>query len=222
MTYEYTDIKSDSQATDGNTTNQPTSTPHNIAKNNFDITNPFSEPKVKNSEQESGKQAASPTPASEPQVTFADIVKQKQFGSLAKDIFDKVNEGDVDSFNSGLQTMMQQVYKTAIEDSNRLMTARMSDFENQLMAKLNTNKEADALLTDMKTAIPYAKDAAVEPIARQVLSGYLRQGMSKNEAIAATNSYFGRLAESIGQSNQPKSSRTGSLEGKSALDELFN
>ena len=99
MTYEYTDIKSDSQATDGNTTNQPTSTPHNITQNKFDITNPFSEPKDKNSEQDSGKQATSPTTASEPQVTFADIVKQKQFGSLAKDIFDKVNEGDVDSFN---------------------------------------------------------------------------------------------------------------------------
>ena len=225
MTYEYQDISKSSDNTspadNGSTNTQPTSAPHNVTNNNFDITNPFTEPKIKNSEQDGGKSASQANTSSEPQVTFADIVKQKQFGSLAKDIFDKVNEGDVDSFNSGLQTMMQQVYKTAIEDSNRLMTARMQEFESQLMNKLNTSKEADSLLTDLKSAIPYAKDAAVEPVARQVLSGYLRQGMSKNEAIAATNSYFSRLAQSIGQSNQPKA-KAGTLEGKSALDELFN
>lgn len=209
------------QATDNK--EQPTSTPRDVAKSNIDITNPFLEPKNKNSDNAGeASNANANTKATGNQVTFADIVKQKQFGALAKDMFDKVSEGDVDSFNQGLQSMMQQVYKTAIEDSNRLMTARINSFEQQLMNKLNNSKEADSLVADLKVAIPYAQDAAVEPVARQVLSGYLRQGMSRNEAIAATNAYFGRLADKIGQANKPRSSKAGTLEGKSALDELFN
>ena len=156
-------------------------------------------------------------------MSFDDIVGQKSFGSLSRELFDKVNEGDVDSFNNGLQNMMRGVYKTAIEDSNRLMTARMQDFEQKLMAKLADSKAADGIIADLKSAIPYAQDAAVEPVARQVLSGYLRQGMSQNEAIAATNAYFGRLAEKVGQSNEPKSKHSANtLQGKAALDELFN
>lgn len=234
MPIEYTNISSGSnQATDGNTnqinqTNgqptQPTSTPKDITNNNIDISNPFAEPKIKNNVAEQPRQQVQATNQQGQQLTFADIVNQKQFGSLSKDLFDKVQDGDVDSFNSGLETMMRSVYKTAIEDSNRLMTARMEDFEQKLMAKLNSSKEADGLVNDLKTAIPYAQDAAVEPVARQVLSGYLRQGMSKNEAIAATNAYFGRLADKVGQSKEAKSDKhsANTLAGKAALDELFN
>lgn len=234
MPFEYNNIPSgSSQATDGNTnqTNQasgqptqPTSTPKDITNNNIDISNPFAEPKTKNNVAEQPRQPAQATNQQGQPLTFADIVNQKQFGSLSKDLFDKVQDGDVDSFNSGLETMMRSVYKTAIEDSNRLMTARMEDFEQKLMAKLNSSKEADGLVNDLKTAIPYAQDAAVEPVARQVLSGYLRQGMSKNEAIAATNAYFGRLADKVGQSKEAKSDKhsANTLAGKAALDELFN
>lgn len=234
MPIEYTNLPSgSSQATDGNTNQnnqasgqptQPTSTPQDITNNNIDITNPFAEPKIKNNgtEQPSNNQQA--TNQQGQQLTFTDIVNQKQFGSLSKDLFDKVQEGDVDSFNSGLETMMRSVYKTAIEDSNRLMTARIQDFEQKLMTKLNNSKEADGLVSDLKNAIPYAQDAAVEPVARQVLSGYLRQGMSKNEAIAATNAYFGRLADKVGQAKETKSDKhsANTLAGKAALDELFN
>lgn len=234
MPIEYTNISSGSnQATDGNTNQinqangqptQPTSTPKDITNNNIDISNPFAEPKIKNNVAEQPRQQVQATNQQGQQLTFADIVNQKQFGSLSKDLFDKVQDGDVDSFNSGLETMMRSVYKTAIEDSNRLMTARMEDFEQKLMAKLNSSKEADGLVNDLKTAIPYAQDAAVEPVARQVLSGYLRQGMSKNEAIAATNAYFGRLADKVGQSKEAKSDKhsANTLAGKAALDELFN
>lgn len=234
MPIEYTNLPSgSSQATDGNTNQnnqangqptQPTSTPKDITNNNIDISNPFAEPKIKNNVAEQPRQQVQATNQQGQQLTFADIVNQKQFGSLSKDLFDKVQEGDVDSFNSGLESMMRSVYKTAIEDSNRLMTARMEDFEQKLMTKLNSSKEADGLVNDLKTAIPYAQDAAVEPVARQVLSGYLRQGMSKNEAIAATNAYFGRLADKVGQSKEAKSDKhsANTLAGKAALDELFN
>lgn len=214
-----------SEVENGNATQQPTSAPHGITNNNNDITNPFAEPTIKNSGQANANAGNQPNQPSQPQVTFADIVKQKQFGSLARDLFDKVNEGDVDSFNSGLQDMMRNVYQTAIEDSNKLMNARLTDFESQLMNKLATDKKADGMLTELKSAVPFAQEADVEPIARQVFSGYLRQGMSKNEALAATNAYFNRLAEKVGQSNnQPKSNarRSDTLVGKAALDELFN
>ena len=231
MPIEYTNLSSGSNQASDNQNNQasgqqtqPTSAPKDITNNNIDISNPFAEPKNKNNGAEQPNQPSQATNQQGQQLSFNDIVNQKQFGSLSKDLFDKVQDGDVDSFNSGLETMMRSVYKTAIEDSNRLMTARMQDFEQKLMAKLNSSKEADGLVNDLKTAIPYAQDAAVEPVARQVLSGYLRQGMSKNEAIAATNAYFGRLADKVGQAKETKSDKhsANTLAGKAALDELFN
>lgn len=196
----------------------PTSAPKPITDNNIAITNPFAEPKGRNNVNESANQ---PNKSSEPQVTFNDIVNQKNFGSLSKELFDKVNEGDVDSFNSGIQSMMKQVYKTAIEDSNKLMTSRLASFEQDLMSKLNNSKEADSLVSELKAVIPYAKDADVEPVARQVLSGFLRQGMTKTEAIAATNSYFDKLAERVGQKNKP-APRDGIKTGSDSWDTLFN
>lgn len=198
----------------------PTSEPHNITKPNFDITNPFANPKTRNNEDDSAK-ARQPESASKPAVTFDDIVNKKQFGALSKELFDKVSEGDVDSFNNGLQGVMRQVYKTAIEDSNRLMDARFAKFQDELMAKLNTSKEADSMISELKTVIPFAKDPAVEPVARQILSGYLRQGMSKSEAIGATNAYFNRLADTVGQKNNPEPNASGAKTGPAAWDELF-
>ena len=155
-------------------------------------------------------------------MTFEDIVSKKQFGSLSKDLFDKVSEGDVDSFNDGIQAMMRSVYKTAIEDSNRLMDARLAKFEDELNNRLATSKEADNMLSELKTAIPYAKDPAVEPVARQVLSGFIRQGLSKAEAISATNAYFDRLADKVGQKNNPETKNSGIKYGRESWDELFN
>lgn len=200
--------------------NGPTSAPHNITNHNIDITNPFQQPKDRNNEEPTG--ASQQQQASQPRVTFEDIVSKKQFGSLSKDLFDKVSEGDVDSFNDGIQAMMRSVYKTAIEDSNRLMDARLAKFEDELNNRLATSKEADNMLSELKTAIPYAKDPAVEPVARQVLSGFIRQGLSKAEAISATNAYFDRLADKVGQKNNPETKNSGIKYGRESWDELFN
>lgn len=200
--------------------NGPTSAPHNITNHNIDITNPFQQPKGRNNEEPTG--ASQQQQTSQPRVTFEDIVSKKQFGSLSKDLFDKVSEGDVDSFNDGIQSMMRAVYKTAIEDSNRLMDARLAKFEDELNNRLATSKEADNMLSELKTAIPYAKDPAVEPVARQVLSGFIRQGLSKSEAISATNAYFDRLADKVGQKNNPESKTSGIKYGRDSWDELFN
>lgn len=225
MTIQYENANSGSESAQNQqpTTSQatPTSAPNgNITNTNIDITNPFAEAKTRNNEDDSAKASQSQT-ASKPSVTFADIVSQKQFGALSKELFDKVSEGDVDSFNNGLQSMMRAVYKTAIEDSNRLMDARFSKFEDSMLTKINTSKEADNMISELKTAIPYAKDPAVEPVARQILSGYLRQGMSKSEAIGATNAYFDRLADKVGQKNNPESKANGIKSGRDAWDELF-
>lgn len=200
--------------------NGPTSAPYNITNHNIDITNPFQQPKARNNEEPTG--ASQQQPTSQPRVTFEDIVSKKQFGSLSKDLFDKVSEGDVDSFNDGIQAMMRSVYKTAIEDSNRLMDARLAKFEDELNNRLATSKEADNMLSELKTAIPYAKDPAVEPVARQVLSGFIRQGLSKAEAISATNAYFDRLADKVGQKNNPETKNSGIKYGRDSWDELFN
>lgn len=221
----YQDAPNGNQPNDANPANgqptAPTSEPHNIANPNFDITNPFANPKTRNNEEDSAK-ASQPESTSKPAVTFDDIVSKKQFGEISKELFDKVSEGDVDSFNKGLQGMMRQVYKTAIEDSNRLMDARFAKFQDELMGKLNTSKEADNMLSELKAAIPFAKDPAVEPVARQILSGYLRQGMSKSEAIGATNAYFNRLADTVGQKDKPESKTSGIKYGRDSWDELFN
>ena len=200
--------------------NGPTSAPHNKTNNNIDITNPFQQPKARNNEEPTG--ASQQQQTSQPRVTFEDIVSKKQFGSLSKDLFDKVSEGDVDSFNDGIQAMMRSVYKTAIEDSNRLMDARLAKFEDELNNRLATSKEADNMLSELKTAIPYAKDPAVEPVARQVLSGFIRQGLTKAEAISATNAYFDRLADKVGQKNNPETKNSGIKYGRESWDELFN
>lgn len=227
---EYLPIKSQSTTdksgqTNGSTDSAiPTSDTGKNNNYNFDITNPFNRAESRNtggSNQQTNQVQSQQ--ASQKQVTFDEIVNSKNFGQLSKDLFDKINEGDVTEFNNSLQGALRSVYKTAIEDSNKLMEARMTSLEEKIFNKINDSKAADGIVSDLKKAVPYANDPAVEPVARQVLSGYLRQGMSKSEAIGATNSYFDRLAQSVGQSKQAKDTMGSSYKsGKDAWDDLFN
>lgn len=223
---EYQPVKNQSttgqtgQSNSGSDSATPTSDTDKNNNHNFDITNPFNRSTNRNTEGDS-KQTGQST--SQNQVTFDEIVNSKNFGQLSKDLFDKVNDGDVTDFNNSLQSALRSVYKTAIEDSNKLMEARMSSLEEKIFNKISDSKAADGIISDLKKAVPYANDPAVEPVARQVLSGYLRQGMSKSEAIGATNSYFDRLAQSVGQSKQAKDTMGSSYKsGKDAWDDLFN
>lgn len=223
---EYQPIKNQSttdqtgQSNNDSVPSTPTSDSTKNNNHNFDITNPFNRSTNRNTEGDN-RQASQST--SQKQVTFDEIVNSKNFGQISKDLFDKVNDGDVTEFNNSLQSALRSVYKTAIEDSNKLMEARMTSLEEKIFNKISDNKAADSIISDLKKAVPYANDPAVEPVARQVLSGYLRQGMSKSEAIGATNSYFDRLAQSVGQSKQAKDTMGSSYKsGKDAWDDLFN
>lgn len=226
---QYQPIKSQSTTSQTGQTNgdansaTPTSDTSKNNNHNFDITNPFNRSTNRNTEEGSKQVSQTTQSTSQKQVTFDEIVNSKNFGQLTKDLFDKVNDGDVTEFNNSLQGALRSVYKTAIEDSNKLLEARMTSLEEKIFSKINDSKAADGIISDLKKAVPYANDPAVEPVARQVLSGYLRQGMSKSEAIGATNSYFDRLAQSVGQSKQAKDTMGSSYKsGKDAWDDLFN
>lgn len=211
----------------------PASAPHlanNVNQNNIDITNPFAN--AINNRQESGIPADKQSQAnngangsagstSSAAVSFDDIVNKKQFGSLAKELFDQVAEGNVDEFNKSFQSALRGVYKTAVEDANKLLDARIQKLETSLLQKFNNRTEADAIIKDMKSKIPYADNPATEPVARMVLGAYLKQGLNKQEAIAATNQYFNRFADEVSNANVHKSPSLGKS-GRDSWDELFN
>ena len=218
------------QQNSASSASMPTSAPHlanNVNQNNIDITNPFAN--AINNRQESGVPADKQSQASEgangstssATVSFDDIVNKKQFGSLAKELFDQVAEGNVDEFNKSFQSALRGVYKTAVEDANKLLDARIQKLETSLLQKFNNRTEADAIIKDMKSKIPYADNPATEPVARMVLGAYLKQGLNKQEAIAATNQYFNRFADEVSNANVHKSPSLGKS-GRDSWDELFN
>lgn len=215
-----------SQSTNG-IPSTPT-TPPSLPNNNIDITNPFDNVGNK----EVSRQAQTPnqstnnptqTPStSKPEPSFDEIVNSKNFGSITKDLFDKVADGNVDDFNAGLQAIVKQVYRTAIEDSSKLMDFQMKNLEAKILKQVNVDKQADTLVTELKHAVPYANDPSIEPIAKQVFSGYLRKGLSQAEALGATSQYFNNLASRIGDSQNKSQTPSNVKTGSDAWDELFN
>lgn len=204
----------------------PVSAPRmpNINDNQVDIKNPFAEPKVKETGQAAtdkpspSSNSASGNPTPEKRVTFEDIVNQKQFGEMTKEIFDKVAEGDMTGFNTSLQTFGRMIYKTAVEDANTVIDSRLKAFEDKFTRKLDAGRNTREMVTALKNAVPLANDAAIAPIAQQVLAGYLKQGMSKSEALGATNNYFNSLASRVSESNKQSE-----VEKKfDSLDALFS
>lgn len=196
----------------GGASNQPSQTPvsaphmQDINQNQVDITNPFSEPMVKETGREQSsspepRSASGNAPAGKP-VTFEDIVAQKQFGEMTKDIFDKVSEGDITGFNNSLQAFGRLVYKTAVEDANTVIDSRLKAFEDKFTRKLDAGRNTSEMITALKNAVPLAKDAAIEPVAKQVFAGFLKQGMTKSEALGATNNYFNSLANRVSENNK--------------------
>lgn len=213
----------------GNPIPSTPTTPPSLPNNNIDITNPFDNvvnKEVGNQAPTNNQSTTNPTQTpstnkpAEP--SFDEIVNSKNFGAISKDLFDKIAEGNVDDFNAGLQSIVKQVYRTAIEDSSKLMDFQMKNLEAKIMKQVNVNKQADIMVADLKKAVPYANDPAIEPIAKQVFSGYLRKGLSQAEALGATSQYFNNLASRIGDSQNPSQSSTGAKTGSEAWDELFN
>ena len=238
MTVQYMNFGSGAQGGSAPTTSEgansasqstpatPVSAPHmsNINDNQVEIKNPFAEPTIKETGQvQSDKTSPSSNSASgntppEKRVTFEEIVNQKQFGEMTKEIFDKVAEGDMTGFNSSLQTFGRMIYKTAVEDANTVIDSRLKAFEDKFTRKLDAGRNTREMVTALKNAVPLANDAAIEPIAQQVLAGFLKQGMSKSEALGATNNYFNSLASRVSESNKQSE-----VEKKfDSLDALFS
>lgn len=201
----------------------------NISKNNIDISNPFSydsninkpaQGQSATNNQTASQQAQSQAQA--PQVTFDDIVAKKNFVNLSKDVFDKIGEGDISAIQDSLQSAMRNVYRTAVEDVSTLMEARLKEYQSKTIDQVNNSKFADAAIAELKAAIPYANDPAVEPVAKNVLASYMRKGMTRTEAVGATAQYFSNLAERVSSATKSKEPESQYRTGKDSWDDLFN
>lgn len=231
----YVELPVDSQSATSAT--EPSSAPANpatnpnISQNNIDISNPFNySSNIPSTATQQTAPATSPTQtqsATQPAtatkpVTFDDIVAKKNFVNLSKDLFDKLGEGDVSAIQDSLQSAMRNVYRTAVEDVSTLMEARLKEYQAKTLDQVNNSKFADAAVAELKSAIPFAGDPAIEPVAKNVLAGYLRKGMTRTEAVGATAQYFSNLAEQINSANQSKEPESQYRTGKDSWDDLFN
>lgn len=196
----------------------------NISKNNIDISNPFSYDSNINkpATQQPAQTQTATQQSSAPQVTFDDIVAKKNFVNLSKDVFDKIGEGDISAIQDSLQSAMRNVYRTAVEDVSTLMEARLKEYQSKTIDQVNNSKFADAAIAELKAAIPYANDPAVEPVAKNVLASYMRKGMTRTEAVGATAQYFSNLAERVSSATKSKEPESQYRTGKDSWDDLFN
>lgn len=224
----YAEIQSRLQ-NQGGDSSEPATNSENNSGDNIDLTNPFD-----NSSNIKGRQQANSAnqpdanannSANDKQPSLDDIVNAKSFGEISDDLINKAINGEPEDFKASLTAMSRSIYKTAIQDANALMEAKLSKFKSEMKASIESDKKADSLVATMKSNLEFAKDPAIEPVARQVLAGYIRKGMSVDEAMGATRQYFSNLSKSFADSTKkPEQNNQNSrvLTGEDALNKLFS
>ena len=221
----YAEIQQRNGADNDGANSNVSSETNNNSHNNIDLTNPFDNHNNTNANQGRPATGNNSDNANAKHPSLDEIVNAKDFGEFSDDLIRKAVDGDSTEFKQGLTSLSRRIYKTAIQDANALMEAKLSKFKTDMESKMESRKQADSLIATMKSSLEFTRNPEIEPVATQVLAGYIRKGLSVDEALGATKQYFGNLAKSFNDStNKPDSNQQNSrvLTGEDALNKLFS
>lgn len=227
----YAEIQQRNGAANDGADNNASSETNNNSHNNIDLTNPFNNYNNRGRDDDTNANQGKPATgnnsdnANAKHPSLDEIVNAKDFGEFSDDLIRKAVDGDSTEFKQGLTSLSRRIYKTAIQDANALMEAKLAKFKTDMESTMESRKKADSLIATMKSSLEFTKNPEIEPVATQVLAGYIRKGLSVDEALGATKQYFGNLAKSFNDStNKPDSNQQNSrvLTGEDALNKLFS
>ena len=120
-------------------------------------------------------------------------------GIDAKGLFAAIRDGNDDVGAAILARMMENPVSVALTQSNKLIDAKVATVKESVIEETRSSGEITMAIRQMNGKLPFTINDAVAPIARQVLEGFLGQGLSIDDAVDKTSEYYKEVAVESGK-----------------------
>lgn len=113
--------------------------------------------------------------------------------------FKAVSDGDAETATKMMERMMQNSALTALAGAEKIFNSRLQKLEENTRDTTTKSVRSDLAVQEMHKQLPFTKEEAVAPIAKQVLEGFMGQGDDAATAIEKTQQYFDQTLRSAGE-----------------------
>jgi hypothetical protein len=108
----------------------------------------------------------------------------------------ELQEGKTDALNAAFETVASNVFQQAMIQTNRLVESRLDSAVDSAVNKATGKVNANFALREINEAMPFTKDPAIEPIAKAVMSGFMKQdGADAQSVVKSTQQFFEQMAK---------------------------
>lgn len=138
--------------------------------------------------------AVNPEEAMQAHIANLGLTKNLDFRAITNDL----NSGRTDSLQAAFSEMAGNVYKAAIQDAAKVAEAKARQAEDSATTRSRGDYRSDMLVTDMHKQLDYTSAPAIEPIAKAVLTKFIQNGKTPNEAIKEVDRFFNHVRTKVG------------------------
>lgn len=108
-----------------------------------------------------------------------------------------MQSGNGESFQAALDSISANGYKAAMGDAQKMMQAQVAEAVDKAVSQANGNHRSDTLIRDMNTALPFTESPEIAPLAKAVLTQFVKSGKSHKDAIAETGKFFEHVSTKV-------------------------
>jgi len=117
------------------------------------------------------------------------------FGVDSADMMAAMQSQNPEDMQKAVSNMQTSVYRAAMIDVNKLVQQRVDSAIGEMKQNTNNTIEANSIVAQMETALPWTRQPAYAPMAKAVVNQMLQKdGMTPEKAIAETAKYFQQFA----------------------------
>ncbi len=151
--------------------------------------------------EDNGKPDAKPDASAKPDFKMSDFFKSSGLydGIDTKALTTAIRDGDEDAAAIIIAKIMENSVSVALTNANKLADQKVAAIQEKVITETKSSAETDMAIKAMNTELPFTAHEAVAPIAKTILEGFLNQGLSTEDAIANTSSYYKEVAKESGQ-----------------------
>lgn len=99
-------------------------------------------------------------------------------------------EGKHETLTQALNTVGANAFRQSMLMANQLMDKRIEKAVESAVEKSTGKVNSNLAFEKLEEALPYTADEATQPVARAVMTGFLKQGQDVKTAIKSTGKYF--------------------------------
>jgi hypothetical protein len=148
-----------------------------------------------NNQQPAGSAAAAdPEKAMQLHIANLGLTKNLDFRAITNDL----NSGRTESLQAAFTEMAGNVYKAAIQDAAKVAEAKARQAEDSATSRSRGDYRSDMLVADMHKQLEYTSAPGIEPIAKAVLTKFIQNGKTPNDAIKEVDRFFNHVSTKIG------------------------